>query len=333
MSDPAPALLPIVPVIGQEYPPADEAAAIDALRALHLQVHKVTPGPDRRGEHPKQHAGLWADFVVRGVVPPELAVGLFAKPAQYTALVRYSNGRNPDDTKPDVHGMAVKVLIPGEEGAAPFQQDFVTADHPVFFGRNVQHVLDFLKATAAGTPPAQLVASYPKLIGYTKVPTKSLLELSYWSQTPYKAGGGAVKYVLHPARKETFPPIPLDSTPDGLRGALVEQLTLRKQGARFTLSVIPQTDAVAMPIEDPTVEWTGDGVPVADLYLYPQKFNTPEQMAFFESLAWSPWNALPEHTPLGGVNRARRPIYGESAALRHQTIGTAPVVLTGRESF
>lgn len=333
MSDPTLVPLPTAPVIGQEYPPADEGAAIDALRALHLQVHKVTPGPDRRGEHPKQHAGLWADFVVRADLPPELAVGLFAKPARYTALVRYSNGRNPDDTKPDVHGMAVKVLIPEGEGAPPFQQDFITADHPVFFGRNVQHVLDFLKATASGTPPAQLVATHPKLIGYTKVPQTSLLESSYWSQTPYKAGDGALKYSLHPARNEAFPLVPFNSTPDGLREALVEQLTLRKQGAHFTFSVIPQTDPVEMPIEDPTVEWKGDGVPVADLFLYPQKFNTPEQMAFFESLAWSPWNALPEHTPLGGVNRARRPIYSESAALRHQTTGTAGVVLTGRESF
>jgi hypothetical protein len=41
-------------------------------------------------------------------------------------------------------------LAPG--AAAPFQQDFILADHPIFFARNVQHIFDFLAATAAGTP-------------------------------------------------------------------------------------------------------------------------------------------------------------------------------------
>ena len=33
------------PEIGEEYPPDGEAAAIEQLRALHLTVHKVQPGP------------------------------------------------------------------------------------------------------------------------------------------------------------------------------------------------------------------------------------------------------------------------------------------------
>jgi hypothetical protein len=35
--------------IGHEYPPDGEAAAIAELRALHLMVHKVQPGPSQRG--------------------------------------------------------------------------------------------------------------------------------------------------------------------------------------------------------------------------------------------------------------------------------------------
>jgi hypothetical protein len=333
MSDSIVKPLDPLPEIGKESPPAGESAVIDALRALHLQVHQKQPGPDRRGEHPKQHAGLWAQFEVRRDIPPELRVGLFATPGRYTALVRFSNGRSFDDTKPDVHGMAIKVLVPGNEGA-PRQQDFLTADHPIFFARNVQHVFDFLKATATGTPAAQLATTtHPKLIGYTSVAKSSPLNLSYWSQTPYKLGDGAVKYFVRPSGGEGSSAVPLNPTPDGLREALAEQLTFRKLDARFDLCVNPQTDAVAMPIEDATIEWTSPAVRVAEISLYPQKFDSPEQMAFFENLSWSPWNALPEHAPLGGINRARRPIYAESSALRHTSTGIATVVPTGRESF
>ncbi len=56
-------------------------------------------------------------------------------------------------------------------------------------------------------------------------------------------------------------------------------------------------------------------------------------MAFVENLSWNPWNALPEHRPLGGINRARKLVYDDSSALRHKTTGTSPVIPTGRESF
>lgn len=321
--------------IGKEYPPEGEGAAIDELRSLHLKVHQSQPGPSHRGEHPKQHAGLWATLRVEKGIPERMRVGLFAAPASYTALVRLSNGRGPDDRKPEVHAMAVKVLVPGGDGQGPPRvQDFIVADHPVFFARNVQHVLGFLVATVKGTPVAELAAGdYPKVAGFSSLASTSLLAMTYWSQTPYKLGEGAVKYRVTPAQGEALPPIPLGDSPDCLREALLEQLTLRKVGADFDFCVSPQTDAEAMPVEDPTVEWTSAPVRLATLSIYPQKFDTPEQMAFFENLSWTPWNALAEHRPLGGINRARRLVYEDSSALRHRTTGVAPVTPTGRESF
>ena len=319
--------------IGKEYPPEGESTAIEQLRALHLKVHRVQPGPSHRGEHPKQHAGLWATFRVEKDIPEPMRLGLFAAPRSYTALVRFSNGRGPDDRKPEVHAMAVKVLVPDGQGP-PRMQDFIVADHSVFFARDVQHVLDFLVATVKGTPVPQLAATgYPKLVGFSSLATTSLLAMTYWSQTPYKLGERAVKYLVTPSQGDEGPAIPLGDSPDCLREALVEQLTLRKIGARFDLSVNPQTDADAMPVEDPTVEWTSAPVRLATISIYPQKFDTPEQTAFFENLSWTPWNALAEHRPLGGINRARRGVYDDSSALRHQTTGVAPATPTGRESF
>jgi len=319
--------------IGKEYVPEGESAVIDRLRDLHLQVHQKQPGPGHRGEHPKQHAGLWATFRVADDVPGSMRVGLFATPRSYTAIVRFSNGRGPDDTKPEVHAMAIKVIVPDGTGP-PRIQDFIVADHSVFFARNVQHIFEFLVAMVKGTPVPQLAAtSHPKVAGFSSVATRSLLDMTYWSQTPYKLGDGAVKYIVTPSASMDGPAVPLTSSPDCLRDALIEQLTFQKRGAQFDLSVNPQADADTMPIEDPTEEWTSAPVRLATISIHPHKCDVPEQQAFVENLSWTPWNALPEHRPLGGINRARKLVYEDSSALRHKTTGKSPVIPTGREWF
>ncbi len=323
---------PQIPEIGKEYPPSGEETAIQQLRTLHLQIQHATGADSRRGEHPKTHCGVWAKFQVEEDIPSEFRAGIFAKPATYTSLVRYSNGRSADDRLADVRGMAVKVLIPGD-GDSPFQQDFILANHPVFFARNVEHVFEFLAATASGTPPAQLaMTTHPALIGFTGVVKTSLLELTYWSQTPYRLRDGAVKYLLLPSPDANETAISPDS-PDFLREAVADQLTARKVPAIFHFCVNPQTDAVAMPIEDPTVEWKSGPVKLATISIFPQKFDSPEQNAFVENLVWTPWNSLPEHAALGGINRARKPVYEDSRDIRHKTSGASIPVITGREWF
>ena len=310
--------------IGKEYPPAGEDEAIEKLKALHLSMQKVSPGPSLRGEHPKQHAGVWATFTIADGIPDAQRVGLFAAPGAYKALVRFSNGREADDSKHDVRGMAIKVLVPDDTGAARVQ-DFITANHPIFFSRDVKHLFEFLEATVKGVPPIVLVPMFPKLIGFTSAATKSLTAMTYWSQVPYKLGSGAVKYQVAPSAGADANASPLQSGPDFLRDALADQLTTRQVGAQFDLSVIPQTDAEAMPVEDPTIEWTSTPVRVATITIDPQTFDGADQMAYFANLTWNPWHALPEHRPLGGINRARRQIYPASSALRHTTNGTGPV--------
>jgi hypothetical protein len=301
--------------IGQEYPPVNEAEAIDKLVTLHLKVQEVHPGPGYRGEHPKQHAGVWATFTVVEEVPVAQRAGLFAKPGTYKALIRFSNGREFDDTKADVHGMAIKVFIPAGDGP-PLIQDFITADHPVFFASDVRHLLGFFEAAVKGVPPLLMVPIFPKLIGFTRVPETSLTAMTYWSQVPYKLGNGAVKYLVAPSNGSEFEASAFEKTPNGLRDALIDQLTTRKIAATFDFSVVPQTDAKSMPVENPTVEWTSDPVRVATITIDPQMFDTPDQMEMTSRLAWNPWHALPEHAPLGGINRCRRVMYAASAKLR-----------------
>jgi len=76
-----------------------------------------------------------------------------------------------------------------------------------------------------------------------------------------------------------------------------------------------------MPIEDPSVLWKETDsafLPVATITIPSQQFDTPEQQQFCENLSFSPWNALPDHRPIGALNRVRKVVYQASSLYRHQ---------------
>ena len=108
---------------------------------------------------------------------------------------------------------------------------------------------------------------------------------------------------------------------DYLRAALVEQLTERKLPAAFGFYVQRQGNPEAMPIEDPTVKWMSAWEEVATIEIDAQDFNFCEREEWGNALSYTPWHALKEHRPLGGINRARKVIYPASSELRHQNLG------------
>ena len=76
-----------------------------------------------------------------------------------------------------------------------------------------------------------------------------------------------------------------------------------------------------MAIEDAGKRWDERKSPfvkVATLHLAAQSFRKPEREALAEALSFSPGHALPEHAPVGGLNRARSRIYQALSKFRHQ---------------
>ena len=132
---------------------------------------------------------------------------------------------------------------------------------------------------------------------------------AYYSTTPYAFGTTtAVKYRAKPEG----PNVLLQTKMEGkhyLRKALVEHLTTLNQPATFGFYVQRRGDLQAMPIEDPTIEWTSPWERVATIAIDAQVFNFPERLAWGNALTNTPWHALKEHRPLGGIHRARRGIY------------------------
>ena len=312
--------------IGEEKAPVGEDEVIKELVGLQLAIMQKTD-PSRRGQHAKHHGCVDASFVVRDDIPEIYKTGLFKEHSAYHAIVRWSNGGSPDDLAPDIHGMAVKVLgVKGAralEGIESDEQDFILIDSEVFFARDVKTLLEFMKARAASAAKPEVMKEFAQHDGATVAQLKASLKnvpsplaVQYWSTVPYKLGNGAVKYTAIPAAGNGLGDAQPAST-DYLRRTMVARLTEGNTPVVFELAIIPQTDSVTMPIEDPTVQWGSEPVPVALITVAAQTFDTPERMQRCEAMSFDPWHALAEHRPLGGINRARRAVYPASVKVRH----------------
>lgn len=79
---------------------------------------------------------------------------------------------------------------------------------------------------------------------------------------------------------------------------------------------------LTLAVEDGTVEWTDPHAPpetVAELVIPRQDLTRGEPREGeprVEALAFSPWNSTEGIRPIGGLNRARKPVYQASARFR-----------------
>jgi hypothetical protein len=81
--------------------------------------------------------------------------------------------------------------------------------------------------------------------------------------------------------------------------------SLNKAAACFTLSAQFYVDDKTTPIEDATVDWPTPFVDLANIVIPTQTFGTAGQEDFCRWMAFNPWHTIPEHTPLGVVQRLR----------------------------
>lgn len=329
--------------LNREYPEADEAALIEKMVGLTVRRIKPQQGRLRRGQHAKPTGCVRGQFTIRDDVPDELRHGVFRQPGRsFPAIVRASNA--PEQLNPDgtgtARGIAVKLLdvdgTPAVPGTNPRCQDFLLINHPVFpFATPSEYVAFFACRGTSKVRDLIAVAWYAlwhsqhfKIIKdiRSKV-VASPFEITYWSASPYwlglpdTVGSRAVKYSLVPRSAGTEPPRDPEQLPaDYLSQAVARHLKARP--AEFDFRVQLQADPVAMPVEDVSVEWdenVSKPIPVAMLTIGAQDVDSPEGRALAEqgeTMAFSPWNALAEHRPMGGINRLRREVYLASQSKR-----------------
>jgi hypothetical protein len=115
---------------------------------------------------------------------------------------------------------------------------------------------------------------------------------------------------------------------DQLRLAMMAFLS--GHDAWFDVMVQLQPDADKTFIEDATKRWKTKFERVATIHIPRQVFwpepgmplnilnRTTEMIDLGENMSFDPWHALPDHEPLGNINRARRRVYEAIVRTRHR---------------
>lgn len=306
---------------GNEDALASKMASL--IKQVSQQRHRQ--GTVMRFNQAKSLGCFDASFQVKDDIPDNLKLGLFAKPGEYPAMVRFANASTFDDGEKDLRGMSIRVsevdagVMWGQSG----KQDFVLNSYPALFAATPEDFLAFIEAQLEGRviwhflKPANWKSLY--IILKARDRHHSPFDIRYWSTTPYQLGDTqAVKYSVQSCSTYKSDE-PDDHTQHYLRGAMHEHLEQEPGCFEFMLQV--QTNNDDMPIEDASKIWDENDapfIPVAQLTFDQQEFLTKNALARCEQITFNPWQTLPEHKPLGRMNYVRKQIYSELAEYRQR---------------
>jgi hypothetical protein len=321
------------PGLAEETIDPNEETYIESLKRLTMERlrSQYPEGSVRRDAHPKTHGLVRAEFIVLDDFSYTLRHGVLARPRTFDALVRFSAGDTfpyPDTRVPRSGGMAIKLL--GVEGEKLLErertaqtQDFIMINFPGFLAQSFQSYEDLHIASTPETR-ARYYQEYPAEEALYKrqslEPFHNPLQARYFSQVPYLLGPQAIKFSAKPITNAANRPVAAEG-PDFLREAMTQQLA--DSDVYFDFMVQVQTDPVRMPIEDSLTIWDEALSPFQRVALVriPRQDVTTETLDIGENLAFTPWHALPEHRPLGNMNRTRRVVYEMVSEFRRTTNG------------
>ena len=334
-----------------------EAEISEQIAATLLDMAKKVGARQRhtvRAVHAKSHGLLKAEVTVLPDLREELRQGLFAKPANYSAIMRFST--DPGDILSDhistTRGLAIKVV--GVEGemlpnhAGRVTQDFVLNNASTFAARSedflkviglrAKHVDDSDALKQVVSSAAQTAEETLELVGQRSAflkgfghpPTHPLGEM-YYSAAPLRFGDYFGKMQLAPVSdsltalrgKHVDHPHSWNSVKDSIMAFFQEETAVWE--LRFQLC----TDLTKMPVEDASVAWDERLSPfltVARITAQPQNaYSDARRVWVDEQLSFNPWHGLASHRPLGSIMRARLKSYQASSHFRH-TAEARPIV-------
>jgi hypothetical protein len=99
---------------------------------------------------------------------------------------------------------------------------------------------------------------------------------------------------------------------DGLRKDLERQMQKSPACFDFMAQLQVLDKDKDMPVEDTTVRWREEDSPfvtVARIEIPAAAIARNMENNFCENLSFTPWHSLPEHEPVGGLNRIRKAVY------------------------
>lgn len=318
----------------RENIPADEEQRFEAYADQMVEMQKsrnAKYGPGR-GLHRKQVLALRGTVEILADLPEYAKHGLFARPGNYEARVRLSNGsmENLSDKKPDIRGFALKILGVTGDGALGFpidSQDFLLINRTVFGFAQPDFFMGLLHSLKKG-PHAVLgyhireLGFFPGIRAMGKLVKGQLAKFTgfgtekFHTAAPVACGPYACRLRLLPAATRAALPPPAEHWRDDLKAHLSKGPLVYELQLQFFV------DEKITPIEDGSVDWPEDQSP----YVTVGRLTIPEQSfddAAAQKLAdesekgkFDPWNALLEHRPLGAIMRVRKTTYFKSQQAR-----------------
>lgn len=332
--------------------PDEEQSLNDIIDLMADQMRgRFKPGGYERGGNTKTHGVLKATVSIRDDIPAHCRIGIFAEPKTYKAYVRYAGpGPNVPSDIQDVGflSMAVKLLgVPGEKlmDEEKFTQDIITTSGgPTFVTPNTREnaklqywsLRDMTLYYFLNPLDSHLLDMAMQSL-WNETQTNPLGK-RYWSCTPYLLGEGqAVMYSFVPKANivSRIPGLPFGKVPfNYLRDNLTK--TIAETDVEFDLMIQLQTDPHLMPIEDSSVRWPeklSPFIPVATVHIPKQVHNFEAMADFTKRLKMNPWHCLPEHRPLGNLNRARFRLYRELSNFRQEMNQVNHLEPSGDEVF
>jgi hypothetical protein len=320
-------------------PAVEEREVAEIVRgflAMQARAAADQQRPLARGTHAKGVCvtGAFEVLDVRegrsGRLIDRLAVGLYARPSVYPAIVRFANSAQQvrSDWVPDVRSLSFSLDLTSASWtpAAP-RQDYALQSAATLPFDDLHALAVFARVMAgpndviaAGALPFrdQLVYARTKLqiLQQQQQPVRAYQQLRYWSNVPFRHGGAEiVKYSLLPAVTNAARSLQRDN-PHALRDELARHLVEDQPTSTFDLG-LQFLDVASMThqgrrrdpafwIEHPAVEWPEPQAPfhiVARLRLLSMP---PLDHAIADRLYIDVTeHSLPEHQPVGAVNRAR----------------------------
>lgn len=167
----------------------------------------------------------------------------------------------------------------------------------------------------------------------------SMATESYFSMTSYllkspesRKFDQAVKYSVRPVNCLNGMPLGQDNNSNKqlsasyLREDLIQRLNSEPLCFDFYLQPLPakaeSSAKLTTLVEDPRLDFATEPIRIAKVVI-PKQDLTKANTQFCENLSFNPWQALPSHQPLGGLNRARKVAVTASSIRRHLFNGAA----------
>ncbi|MGM7647698.1 catalase family protein [Nocardia sp. JW2] len=342
-----------------EQPRADEERDIDRIIAVLRTNNERAFRKYKRGlrdAHAKSHGILRGELTVHAGLRPELAQGMFARPATYPVIARLSStsGAIRSDQLRGVRGLGIKVLgvhgpraLPDDDATT---QDFIMVTHREFLfadahayltkGMPTAWVLARLPDTALRVGSDLMAAldthvlrrlgkGVPPNLAVFVAPNTHILGETFYTSAPLRHGDYVAKLLYAPVSPEVVAlqgrPIPTSAGVNAHQNSVIDFFA--NHGATYELRAQLCTNVTSMPIEDATVDWPeteSAHQTVATLRFDRQDPYTPQRRAYGdEVLSFNSWRGLDAHRPLGSINRLKKRVYEASSNYRHD-VGNAP---------